>query len=310
MRPGDQGHYREPGLSRAALPAPPRARARAERACRPPPDCVFRRARPGGIRHTRQERTLTGQVSSCLVSSRTFQIVASLIAVSIWYLLFTSLLTIAQYYVEWVGLSSLLSCVVGCCQAMENRSEVAAAALRNCRGDHLGTRGVRDAAQLSGNALDPHGIRRWHLTGGQGVAGSNPVVPTSVFASRRPFPRVAEAALTVSRLGAMGSPLGALVLPTRRRVNPVRFVRHPIRSTCRAVSPRCALSSAAGRQGHPAGMDALAIERHKTPLTAPDPLSEWEPGFLRPMRQQRSGHAGDAGRAFSQASSGSVKRAV
>ncbi|MCP9211563.1 amino acid ABC transporter permease [Streptomyces cucumeris] len=34
------------------------------------------------------------------ISSRTFQIIPSLIAVSVWYLLFTSLLTIAQYYVE------------------------------------------------------------------------------------------------------------------------------------------------------------------------------------------------------------------
>ena len=65
--------------------------------------------------------------------------------------------------------------------------------------------------------------------GGQGVAGSNPVVPTSVFAGRRPFPRVAEAAFVVSGQGAMGSPLGALVLPTRRRVNAARFVRRPIR---------------------------------------------------------------------------------
>jgi hypothetical protein len=68
---------------------------------------------------------------------------------------------------------------------------------------------------------------RW--AGGQGVAGSNPVVPTSIIAGRRPFPRVAEAALTISGLGASGSPLGALVLPTRRRVNGARFVRHPIR---------------------------------------------------------------------------------
>jgi hypothetical protein len=73
------------------------------------------------------------------------------------------------------------------------------------------------------------GCVEWSLAGGQGVAGSNPVVPTSIIAGRRPFPRVAGAALTVSGLGAMGSPLGALVLPTCRRVNGARFVRHPIR---------------------------------------------------------------------------------
>ncbi|MFF3767370.1 amino acid ABC transporter permease [Streptomyces sp. NPDC001922] len=34
------------------------------------------------------------------IASRTFEIIPSLIAVSIWYLIFTSLLTVAQYYIE------------------------------------------------------------------------------------------------------------------------------------------------------------------------------------------------------------------
>ncbi|CAM5350508.1 hypothetical protein SANTM175S_05539 [Streptomyces antimycoticus] len=44
---------------------------------------------------------------------------------------------------------------------------------------------------------------------GQGVAGSNPVVPTSVFAGRRPFPRVVEdSALSPFPAGSKWEPSG------------------------------------------------------------------------------------------------------
>jgi hypothetical protein len=87
--------------------------------------------------------------------------------------------------------------LVGCCQAVHDGSGSEAGFWRHCRGDHLGT--TRCARPRTTQAL-PHvfrlrkapyfrGIRRSHLTGGQGVAGSNPVVPTSVFAGRRPFPQ-------------------------------------------------------------------------------------------------------------------------
>jgi hypothetical protein len=124
---------------------------------------------------------------------------------------------------------------------------------------------------------------RW--AGGQGVAGSNPVVPTSIIAGRRPFPRVAGAALTMSGLGASGSPLGALVLPTRRRVNGVRFVRHPIRETRSAVPSPCAPPSTTGPRCHPINADVFCIERHKDPLSALEHLLPGERGVVLPLRQ-------------------------
>ena len=77
------------------------------------------------------------------------------------------------------------------------------------------------------------------------------------------------------------------MLPTRRRVNGVRFIRHPIRYTCSAVPRPCAPSSTTGPSGHPIDSDALCIERHKDPLSAPDPLSGWEHGPRSPCDRSR-----------------------
>ena len=106
-----------------------------------------------------------------------------------------------------------------------------------------------------------------HAAGGQGVAGSNPVVPTCETAGRRPFPPMAGAAFGGFGVGAGWERTGSPPAPTRRRVNPVRFVRHPIGSIFPAVSRRTAPSSTARPGGHPHGKDAACIKRLKRPLT-------------------------------------------
>ncbi len=63
-----------------------------------------------------------------------------------------------------------------------------------CPAQYTARESVQQRGQLSGVALrrstavQGFAAGPWRRAGGQGVAGSNPVVPTSVFAGHRPFP--------------------------------------------------------------------------------------------------------------------------